>query len=162
MKLSRAVLLLTLSLVAIGCVKIPEAYFGNYADSQYGATLVLGQNKAEFVVNGRRYKASGKDLTFDDLNQMKAGIYDTEDKSSGMIEVYWVNPVPGTRQEQAGFVWFSSEVLYTYFAAKQSTQVQELQLVQCTQGIVMLDTETQRIQVGCPEGSTTYNLVRTR
>ena len=156
-------LLLAIVALGAGCVKIPEGYYGTFQDHQLGAQLVLGQNKAELTLpGGRKVKASSKDLTFSDLWQGKGGLYDTEDKSSGMIEVYFVNPVAGTRQEQAGFSWFTSEVLYTYFAAGERGQVPMIQVVHCTNGTVLLDQSTQRIQVGCPESPVTYNLARVR
>ena len=155
--------LAAIALLMSGCVKIPEAYFGNYADSSRGASLVLQQNKAVFTApDGRKFKAGSQELSVADLADAKAGIYDVQDKSSGMIEVYWINPSVGTRQESAGFVWYSAEVLYTYFASAQRDQVQSLQLVQCVNGTVMVDTQTQRVQVGCPENSTVYNLLRTQ
>ena len=163
MKNVKAKVLFALALLAAGCVKIPPAYYGVFNDNQRGAQLVLGQNKAELTLpGGRKVKAKAEDLTFSDLWQAKGGIYDTEDKSSGMIEVYFVNPVAGTRQEQAGFSWFTSEVLYTYFAAGERNQVPQIQVVHCTNGTVLLDQATQRIQVGCPEGPVTYNLARVR
>lgn len=159
-KLSLIGILLALALSA--CGKIPSAYQGKYLDAATGTKLSLEGNAGLLNLNsGRQVKGDATALEFQALVEGKPGIYlrsMSEDKNS--IEVFFLFPRKETRKEEAGFVWLQAELLYSRMNANQKDKVQQLKMIHCEDGLLMLDMPSKTWNGGCPTGATQYDFVR--
>jgi hypothetical protein len=153
-------LLATLGLPA--CGKIPKPYRGNFVDSASGAQLTLERNLGMLTTReGKKIESDAKQLTFKELSQGVAGIYVRPDKQDpDVVEVYWLVPRLETRKEEAGFTWMDSEVLYSRMNSNEENPVQHLKMIHCENGLLMLDSQTQSWNGGCPAERVDYDFVR--
>ena len=164
MKLSNWFLLGAVVLSTAACGKIPSAYQGDFADSAQGAKLTLGGDSGKLTTSdGRELEAKADDLTFDKLQEGSTGIYLSKNSANDQLtDVYWIAPNMATKQTGGGLVWFTSEVIYTIMDAKRSDKVPNIEFFHCKDGMVILDSNTKRFQLGCPAGPVRYNMVRTK
>lgn len=144
------------------CGKVPEGYQGKYQDTATGAKLTLESTSGAInLSSGREIKGDFSKLEFDGLIEGKPGIYlrtlSTDDK---MNEVFFLFPRKETRKEEAGFVWLNAEILYSRMSADQKEKVQQLKMIHCEDGVLMLDLPTKTWNGGCPTGATQYDFVR--
>lgn len=164
MKLSQWLLIGVVVLSTVACGKIPSAYQGDFVDAAQGAKVSLGGDSGTLSTSdGRALEAKANDLNFDNLQEGKVGIYLSQNSANGnLTDVYWIAPNMATKQEAAGLVWFSSEVMYTIMDSKREDKVASIEFFHCKDGMVMLDTSTKRFQLGCPAGPLHYNMVRAK
>ena len=153
--LGAAVILLTTA-----CGKIPKGYQGDFVDAASGATLKLESNEGTLkTADGRELKGKAEDQDFGALLEGKPAIY-LSSLQGNNVDVFWLVPNMSTRQEAAGYVWYTSEVIYTQMNAKQDSQVPSISFFRCTDGHVMLDKSTKEMTLGCPAGPQIMNMVR--
>lgn len=165
LKTNIQVLLATaLTLSGVACNEIPKAYRGSFQDRATGTQLQLKASKGLITfTDGRSMQVKATALTFQGLSEGKTGIFVRPNPThSQMTEMFWVNPRISTRQENQGFVWFESEVLYTLMDNRSKEQISSFDIISCTNGTVMLDTTTQELEVGCPSGPMTFSMERTK
>jgi len=144
------------------CGNIPEAYRGKFHDMATGADLTLESNKGTMVLSATRaLQADASKLDFDSLVEGKPGIYvrPLEDNKD-VIEVFWIYPRKETRHEDSGFVWEDAEVIYARMDTKAKDKVQQLKMMHCEDGQIMLDLPSKWWNGGCPASSTTFDFVR--
>ncbi len=162
MKFVKVMMAVAVALVAVGCGKIPSAYQGEFVDAASGVKLKLGGSDGELVfADGRKLEAKADDHKFENIKEGKPGIFLGQNTRNGnLVDIFWLNPNLTTRQEVEGFVWYTSEVLYTIVDSKREDKVPSVQFFHCTDGQVMLDMTTQQMQMGCPAGPKVYTFVR--
>lgn len=162
MKLVKMMMAAAVALVVVGCGKIPSAYQGEFVDAAAGVKLKLGGADGELVfADGRKLEAKADDHKFEIIKEGKQGIFLGQNpRNDKLIDFFWLNPNLATRQEVEGFVWYTSEVLYTIVDTKREEQVPSVQFFHCMDGHVMLDLTTQQMQMGCPAGPKQYTFVR--
>lgn len=163
-QVGRTIFAAIIVMVGVGCGAVPSAYRGEFQDAAKGVRLELEARKGVFQdAQGKKIDSKASDLKFESLEKGIAGIYvSTSPVSENKLEVYWVNPDLSTRQEAAGLVWVSSEVIYTLFDLSQKDDVREIELSHCEKGTVLLDTLSQRYQIGCPAEIEFYKLTRVK
>jgi hypothetical protein len=152
-----------LFLIALSsCGKIPSGYQGTFVDQPSGAKLTLSSSDGTFSeAGGRQITAQADSLQFEALTQAKAGLYTRPVAGNDkMLELFWVIPDAASRQEGAGLVWFSSEILYTRLATEAKDPVASLQVEHCKNGMLMLDIPSQTWNGGC--GADTVPMLLTR
>lgn len=154
--------LLSSGLSACGGV-IPSPYRGSYVDSSTGTQLEL-QKEAGILsfTDGRVLHSSAEEMTFEQLKTLKTGIYVVREPKgqANLMDVYWISPKLETRSEAAGLLWLDAEVVFTTMRSDVEQEVQQLALMHCTQGRIMLDIPKTRWQAGCPAGATYFNMKR--
>lgn len=147
-----------------GCKAVPRAYRGSYEDAASGVRLRLKANRGTFVTaDGRALSMKTEPLKFENLAKGEAGIYVERFESGGDVaqaEVNWIVPDPGSRKEEAGMVWFDSEVIFARLDLSGRGKAEGLELMHCARGQVTLDMVSKTWQVGCPEGEKQYRLTR--
>lgn len=144
-----------LSLALAACGKIPKSYQGDFQDTQSGVSLKLESDKGTLSTATHSVSAKADDLKFDALMKGQGGIFirpSANDKKT--MDVYWINPDVSTLQNQNGFVWYKSEVIYTEMDTRED-KVNQIHLLHCLDGAVELDSQTQNVEVGCPAGDGT-------
>jgi hypothetical protein len=110
---------------------------------------------------GREISAEADSLQFDALTQAKAGLYTRPVAGNDkMMELFWIVPDVASRQENSGFVWFNSEILYTRMATEAKDPVAAIQVEHCKNGVLMLDVASQTWNGGC--GADTVPMTFTR
>jgi hypothetical protein len=155
----------TLLLAALSsCGKIPQGYRGSYVDQPSGTKLVLTATDGTYSeTGGRQIQAKADSLQFDALAQGKAGLYTRalagNDK---MLELFWFVPDAASRQENSGFVWFTSEILYTRMATDAKDPVASIQVEHCKNGMVLLDTPSKTWNGGCGADTAPMNFTRVK
>lgn len=156
-------LIIAVAFMSVACGKVPSNYLGTYVDTQKGAKLELGANEWNMkLLGGREIKNKSEDMSFEVFQKAQAGVYTRDNpQNKELVDVFWVAPRAGSRQEGGGIVWFESEVIYTLLDKNQGDKVNTLHLFHCTNGTVMLDLITQKIQMGCPANPIEYNMKRT-
>ncbi|MGZ3698239.1 MAG: hypothetical protein ACXWPM_02355 [Bdellovibrionota bacterium] len=164
MKVSKILFVAAMLIGSMSCGKIPSAYRGNFVDKASGVSLNLTSKDGTLTfADGRKLQAKADDLNFEALSLGKVGIFVRENsQDKDLTDVYWLNPNIASKQNQYGFVWYQSEVIYTIMDSKQKGKISSIQFVQCAEGEVMVDLNSKAIQLGCPAGSPSFDAVRTQ
>lgn len=140
---------------------VPAAYRGKFRDVTTGAELVLEKNHGTLTtLDGRKLDTDALGLTFDNLNAGQAGLYVLSDSTERYIDVHWIAPAAGTRQEEQQFAWYQSEYLRGAFDTRKEDPVPNIGITHCRNGFVQLDIPSKSWSMGCPEGATYYDLRR--
>ncbi|MEK6704194.1 MAG: hypothetical protein AABZ06_00225 [Bdellovibrionota bacterium] len=149
------------SAAAIGCGVIPSAYRGKFQDNAKGAVLELKAGDGMLMLaGGSVMESKAKNLKFEQLMKGQQGIYVSENPAvDGALDVYWVNPDVTTKQQDGDLAWYKSEVVYTVLNVKVKA-VDEIELLRCQDGTILLDLPTKRWQVGCPANPEYYKFQR--
>lgn len=160
MKTSQLVtLVLTLVQIACGGV-IPSAYRGQFVDGPSGARLDLQKETGTLMfADGRVGTANAKELSFEDLRALQAGIYvDLKPKNApkNTADVYWIAPTGQTHDVGGGLIHVEAEVILTHMRMDLEEPVPGITLAHCMRGSVMLDTSKNRWQAACGGDGTTY------
>lgn len=158
--LFRTMLALTSTLTILGCRGLPEEYQGAFSDRANGVKLTLSSSSAQIEMRGgRKIDEDGQEITYENLVKGIGGLY-VKPAVGNVSDVYYIKPQNGTKQVEGGIVWYQAELIYTQMETNRRSPVKELKLVRCAAGNVMIDKATQRWQIGCPAGATTYALKR--
>lgn len=159
-KLSLMGIIFALALSA--CGKIPEAYQGNFIDAATGTKLSLEASAGQInTTEGRVIKSDANDLDFDSLVKGKPGIYVRTTTNSNKIEVFWLLPNVATKKQEAEFAWMEAEVFYTRMNIKANDKAQQIKMLHCTNGMILLDMPTKSWNGGCPAESQELDFRRT-
>jgi hypothetical protein len=148
------------------CGKIPSSHQGDFVDAATGTKLKLGSGSGVLAfADGRVLESKAQDLKFEALLRAQTGIYievPSSDSNSERNEadLFWIAPDLESRHEEAGLIWFDSEVLYSRISLKQKEKVKSIELFHCMKGSVILDTISKRFQIGCPVDPTQYRFKR--
>lgn len=141
-------------LVAASACKLPADAKGKFRSADGSITMEIKRNKAKVTfADGHSLEAKAEDLSVSILSEAKAGMYiQTSPTDSNILEIFWVNPDRGTRQEQSDFVWMQSEVLILRLPKKISKgKMQDVQILHCVDGQVLVDRPTGLYEGGCPQ-----------
>lgn len=146
----KILLILMAAFLITGCrEKTPENYRGTYTDAKTGATLTLKKTKGTLQLpDGTLVRTKTELLSFESLSKGQTGIY-MDFSKNGRVQLDWIIPDVNTRQEEAGIVWFTSTVIFSDMNLEISERAQKVALMICTNGQVILDTESKTFQVGC-------------
>jgi hypothetical protein len=145
-----------------GC-KLPGDYRGTFANQGAGLSLKVQGNKATLTLpDGRKLQAKASELSVDSLATGKPGIYISDVKENpNEMEVFWVNP-KGRPNEEHDLIWMEAEVIVTRMTKKQKGKARELTLMHCEEGALIVDRVTRTTNGGCPAGTESHTLVRTK
>lgn len=148
----------------VGCKGIPNAYLGEYQDSNRQVKLELDTYEGTLrFADGRKVSAKLEELKYDLLKDGKRALYARpSSRDEKMIEIFLVQPNMSTRQEGGGLLWYESEIVFSLINSKDDNAAKNITLVHCQRGVVLLDTQTQRVQLGCPEGPERIDLKKTK
>lgn len=154
---------LTLGLLA-GCRGIPNEYTGEYEDSTRRVKLELSSYEGTIqFADGRSFNAKLEDLNYEKMKDGKRAIYARPNsKNQDLVEIFMVEPDLSSKQESQGLTWFQSEIVYSMIDTKNASASRSITLVHCRQGVVMLDRQSQQVQLGCPENPERITLQKTR
>ncbi|MBL7715687.1 MAG: hypothetical protein JNL01_09485 [Bdellovibrionales bacterium] len=146
---------IALGLLALASAcKLPADTKGKYSSADGKITMEIKGSKAKVTfADGHTLEAKATDLSVQILSEAKAGMYlQNSPTDENILEVFWVNPDRKTLQEQSDFVWMKSEVLIARLPKKVSKgKMQEVQILHCVDGQVLVDRPTGLYEGGCPQ-----------
>ena len=165
MKKAKLIGSLALLVALSACGKIPSSHQGDFVDAPTGTKLKLGSGSGTLTFpDGRLLESKAQDLKFEALLKAQTGIYvevpSEANPDRKEADLFWLSPNAESRREEAGLIWFDSEVLYSRIAMKEKEKVEAIDMFHCTNGSVLLDTVSKRFQIGCPVDPDEYHLKR--
>lgn len=140
----------------------PDEYRGRFRDERTGAQAEIDKKEARFTfAGGTSLQLKTDDLNFKNLKKEKtAALFGEKNDRSKTRDVFVVVPRKGTRKEEAGLIWYSAEIVYLQIDEKMKEPVQYLGLVHAAQGTVLLDTASERFELGWAGGQEDHGAVR--
>lgn len=150
-----------LTLIALGLAntscKLLENLEGTFRDST-GRELVLSSKLARFGSMAGAAALKPQAISFELLLAGLQGCY--VDRRPDGVSLYFLTPDLSTRREEAGLVFYVTEVAYFVPAGTGGDKVSLIQGVHDTRGLVMLDSATKTWQIGWSEQPTVLSLSR--
>ncbi len=135
--------------------KLPSDYRGTFTDGSTTLKVSMSLNKATLTLpDGRKIEAKAEDLEIDAIASGRAGLYIRDNASdSNLLDILWIQPKGGSLHNEQDFVWMDAEVAITRMTKKQQGKAQDIIVLHCDNGQVMVDKPTGMYNGGCPAGT---------